>query len=1045
MRSLYPPTGRSSGLLAAALALPALLLVAGPRGADLHAQAPGARAAVEAAHYQGMTYRMVGPARGGRATAVAGHRAHPHTFYMGSTGGGVWKTDDYGASWHNVSDGYFESASIGVIRVAESDPNVIYVGTGSDGIRSNVIIGKGVYRSDDAGKSWRHVGLREAGQIGRMAVHPTNPDVAFVGAIGNPFGNNTERGVFRTRDGGRNWERVLFVSDSIGAYAVVMEPGNPEVLYASLWRGQRKPWTIISGAHSRSGVGIYKSVDGGTTWRKLTNGLPQGLVGKIDVAISPANPRRVYAAVEAPDAERGVYRSDDGGETWRMTSNRRGLMNRPFYYTNIHVDPTNADVVYVNNESFFKSTDGGVNWEIRPTPHGDNHDMWINPDNPDIIVQSNDGGTNVTLNGGRTWSTQLNQPTAELYQVDVDDRFPYWLSAGQQDNSTIRVPSLPWRSAQPDEPQAWWEHLSGCETGPAVPKPGDANIVYGNCKGRFSVYNARTGQEQHYYVGAMNMYGHATSDLAIRFQRVAPIEISPHDPEVIYHASQFVHRTRDGGKTWETISPDLTARPAGTQVVSGEPITRDITGEEFYSTVYAVRESLQEPGVLWVGANDGPFHITRDGGATWQNITPRGLAPGGRVQFVDPSPHRAGKAYYAYYRYLLDDWQPYAYRTTDYGRTWTRLTTGRNGIPNDCPVRVVREDPGHEGLLYAGTECGMFVSFDDGAAWQTLQLNLPVTPISDIKVHRGDLVVATMGRSFWILDNLTPLHQLAAGAAPARAHLYAPREAHRMRYSFRTSSNADPEYLPVGAMIDYHLPASAAGPVTLDVLDATGRVIRSFSSEGPGEATVPTQGMRAPELERVGTPRLPNAAGLNRFMWDLQHAGPWSDNAQRSGRGGPYVVPGEYRVRLTAGDYTETRPLRVLIDPRLPGEGVSQADLEAQLALSMQVRDAITEANLAVAEARTLRQRLAGAYTSSAAGRRFEAAYNELVTAENVNGYPQPMLVDQLGYLYASLSYADQRPGRDQYERFEELRGRVGQLLAELRQSGATLAAMQDR
>ncbi|UCF41519.1 MAG: hypothetical protein JSW43_04100, partial [Gemmatimonadota bacterium] len=665
--------------------------------------------------FSGLEYRMVGPSRGGRVTAVAGHVAHPGTFYMGATGGGVWKTTDYGITWHNVSDGYFATGSIGAIRVADSDPDIVYVGTGSDGIRSNVITGRGVYRSTDAGETWEFIGLRDVGQIGAVLIHPADPDLVYIAAIGHAFGPSSERGVYRTTDGGRSWEQVLFVSDSTGAVDLEFAPDDPQTVYASMWRAERKPWTIISGA--REG-GVYKSTDGGDRWTKLAGGLPDGLVGKTDLAVSAADPDVLYVLAEA-DPGRGLYRSDNRGRSFRLVNQEEGLTRRPFYYLNVDADPNDPDVVYVNNEGFFKSTDGGATFRRVRTPHGDNHDMWINPENSDLFVQSNDGGANVTLDGGRTWSSQHNQPTAELYQVDVDDRFPYWLYAGQQDNTTIAVPSLPPFDA-PGGPTGHWREQGGCETGPAVPKPGDPDIVYSNCKGRFGRYNVKTGQEQQYYVGAQNLYGHNPKDLMYRFQRVSPIEVSPHDPDVVYHASQYLHRSTDDGKTWETISPDLTAFRPERQMASGWPITRDITGEEHYSTIYAVEESPLAQGEIWVGANDGPVHLTRDGGATWVEVTPPDLPPEGRVQSIEPSPHRRGKAYVAVYRYLLGDWEPYIYRTTNYGETWTRLTSGTNGIPADSPTRVVREDPDREGLLYAGTEFGLFVSFDDGAHWQPL-------------------------------------------------------------------------------------------------------------------------------------------------------------------------------------------------------------------------------------------------------------------------------------------------------------------------------------
>ena len=1017
---------------------------------DVRAQSEGGgNEAYDPALFSGMDYRMIGPSRGGRVTTVAGHRAHPGTFYMGSTGGGVWRTSDYGLSWQNISDGHIRTtASMGAIQVADSDPDVLYVGTGSDGLRSNVITGRGIYKSTDAGKSWTFLGLRDTGQIGAVEVHPTDADLVYVAALGHPFGPNKERGVYRSEDGGETWTNVLFVSDSTGAIDLEMSPDNPSEIYAAMWRGERKPWTIISGAASEDG--IYKSTDGGDTWTKLENGLPQGLIGKIDLSISPADPDRVYALVEAPEPKEGLYRSDDRGRTFRQVSDTTGLMNRPFYYTNVHADPTDADVVYVSNESFFKSTDGGETFEVIPTPHGDNHDLWINPDNPELMVQSNDGGANVTLDGGKTWSTQLNQPTAELYQVHVDSQFPYWVYAGQQDNTTIMVPSLPPAGGSVFGPEGDWKAVGGCETGPAVPKPGDPTIVYSNCKGRFGRYSHATGQEKQYYVGAQNLYGRNPADLVYRFQRVVPIEVSPHNPDVLYHASQYVHRTRDEGVTWERISPDLTANRPERQMASGGPITRDITGEEHYSALYVVEESPLEQGVIWVGSNDGPVHVTRDSGATWTDVTPPDMPPEGRIQTIEPSPHQPGKAYVAGYRYLLDDWAPYLYRTTDYGRTWTRIADGTNGIPDDFPTRVVREDPEKEGLLYAGTEFGLFISFDDGRRWQPLQLDLPVTSVTDFKVHEGDLVVGTKGRSFWILDNLTPLHQLTDSVARADVHLFQPRDAYRMRYETGSDDPTDPEYPPPGATIDYYLAQEPAGAVTLEVLDSQGDVVQRFSSEEGGRTSEPTQAMRAPTTATTGTPRLSKEAGMHRFRWDLAYPGPLMPDGDRDDNG-PLAVPGTYRVRLTVGDSSQTRPLRLRIDPRVAKDGVTVADLKKQLRLNLQIRDAISEAAQAAQAMEKMKADLeraleTGAMTDadvqavrSALGE-LEAA---LVTSEE-GSYPQPMLFDQLRYLYGMTTQADQRLGQDAFERFEALRGQLDRFLRKLEEARQDTLALGD-
>ncbi|MGA9270125.1 MAG: hypothetical protein WBV45_05845, partial [Lutimonas sp.] len=525
-----------------------------------------------AQEFEALQYRTVGPARGGRVTTVTGTPLIPGTFYMGASGAGVWKTEDYGTTWNNVSDGFFETPSIGAIEVASNDANIIYAGTGSDGLRSNVITGKGMYKSIDAGETWEHIGLRKAGQIGAVEIDPTNSNVVWVAAIGNAFKANPERGIYKTTDGGQNWQKVLFVSDKVGFSDLELLPGNPNVVYAAAWKAERKPWTIISGGSNAEG-GIYKSVNGGKDWVKLEKGLPKGTIGKIDLAVSTVDSRILYAVIEAPGEEGGLYKSVDQGKSFKQVSNHKGLVNRPFYYTNVEVDPTNPDIVYSNANPLLKSIDGGKTWKEMSVPHGDNHDIWMNPENPEILIQANDGGANVSLNGGKTWSTQFNQPTAELYQVEVDDQYPYWLYAGQQDNySTIAVPSLP-PSAIQNPGTGWIINTGGCETGPAVPKPGNHNIVYANCKGRFGVFNKKTGVEKSYYVGASNIYGHNPKDLGYRFQRVAPVHVSPHNPDVIYHGSQYLHKTTDDGKTWETISPDLTAFEADKQVISGSPIT----------------------------------------------------------------------------------------------------------------------------------------------------------------------------------------------------------------------------------------------------------------------------------------------------------------------------------------------------------------------------------------------------------------------------------------------------------------------------------------
>ena len=969
--------------------------------------------------FDAMQYRNVGPTRGGRVTAVAGTVMERGTFYLGASGGGVWKTTDYGETWNNVSDGYFATPSIGDIAVSQTDPNIVFVGTGSDGLRSNVIAGKGMYKSIDGGETWSHIGLTETGHIGAVEIDPTNNNIVWVAAIGQAFNADPERGVYKTVDGGQSWERVLEISDTVGFADLELLPGNPEVVFATAWKAERKPWTIISGGPNEEG-GLYKSVDGGATWRKVTEGLPTGLIGKIDLAISPADSSIVYALVEAPDDEGGLFRSEDQGETFTQVSSEDGIRTRPFYYANIDVDPQDPDKVYSMATRYYRSDDGGKSWtSIRP-PHGDNHDMWINPEDPDLFIQANDGGANVTFNGGETWSTQFNQPTTEVYQVEVDDQYPYWLYAGQQDNgSTIAVPSrAPYRVQNHN---AWLIETGGCETGPAVPKPGNHTIVYANCKGRFGVFDKNTGTERSYYVGAANMYGHNPRDLRYRFQRVSPIHVSPHDPDVVYHASQYVHRTTDDGVTWETISPDLTAFEDDKQVISGSPITRDITGEEFYSTIYSLRESPVERGVIWSGSNDGPVYVTQDNGESWQNVTPRGLPSGGRVDSVEPSPHDAATAYIAVLRYQFGDWKPYIYKTDNYGARWRLLTNGRNGIPEDYPVRVVREDPVRQGLLYAGTEYGMFVSFDDGANWQAFQQNLPVTPITDLKVVRGDLAISTMGRGFFVLDSVSTLRQAAfpeMGDTPA---LFAPKDTIRYRQTFQNRDpDAVPQYPAPSAIIDYYLPGEPTEPVVLEILAADGSVVNAFQSTGAGDdegETTVIEDMGMNQTLYLDSDDLGSGAGLNRFHWDMQHRGAWHEEDNRRYTDGPLVKPGTYTARLTVDGGTYEQSFRIVTDPRVTALGVTDAMISAQVDLELQTIELLDAARR---YAHTLEEERSGLDDASDRAQQIDAALDALVTADGI--YMQPMLIAQISYLYNMISNADQEPGGEATDRFAVLR-----------------------
>lgn len=972
-----------------------------------------------------LSYRSVGPYRGGRVTAVAGTAQEPGTFYLGATGGGIWKTTDYGTEWVNVSDGYFSTPSIGAIAVAHKDPNIVYVGTGSDGLRSNVILGKGLYKSIDAGSSWQHIGLDNIGQVGALIIHPDDHNTVYVAAIGQPFKANSERGVYRTTDGGRTWEKILYVSDEIGFSDVEMLPGNPNILFATAWKTVRKPWTIISGGIAEEG-GIYKSVDGGASWEKVNKGLPSDLIGKIDVAVCPSDSRIVYALVEAPGKEGGLYKSVDQGNSFEHVSDFGGIRTRPFYYTNIRVDPQNAQVVYSLATRYYKTTDGGQSWQRMNPPHGDNHDMWINPDNPQLFIQANDGGANVTHNGGRTWSTQFNQPTAEIYQVEVDRQFPYWLYGGQQDNyTTVAVPSLPPDARQVDG-IGWIINTGGCETGPAVPKPNNPDIVYSNCKGRFGVFDKRTGVERSYYVGASNMYGHNPKDLKYRFQRVSPIHVSPHNPDVVYHASQFVHRTSDDGVTWETISPDLTAFEADKQVISGSPITRDITGEEFYSTIYALRESPITQGLIWVGANDGPVHVTKDNGASWQDVTPAGLLPGGRVDAVEPSPHDPAKAYVAVLRYQLGDERPYIYRTNDYGANWTLLTGPKSGMPQDFPTRVVREDPQRPGLLYAGTEYGMFISLDDGANWQAFQQNLPVTPITDIKCHEGDLVLSTMGRGFWIMDDLHPLHDQDFSAERSQPYLFQPKPTIRYRAPMIRSS-AMLEYPDPGLTIDYFIPAENTETVVIRILTEDGKLVNAFRSDSLKASRERVENMGLNQSEILITRALADEPGMQRFRWDLRARGAWHAQSSRAYRNGPVVPPGTYRLEVSIGDWVQERSFVLLPDPRVSSTSVAVSDMRAQFELQRDINDLLSEARRLEQQWSKAHRGLNKEEQEAARGQQLSTALSTLQTERDMI-YPQPKLIGQIEYLGYMLRGADQKPGQDARDRFEELKAQLQSL-----------------
>ncbi len=883
--------------------------------------------------FKDLRYRMVGPYRGGRSTAAAGFPDDPDRWIMGTTGGGVWETDDNGANWRNISDGYF-GGSIGAVKVADSDPNVIYVGQGSVDIRGNTSTGRGAWKSMDKGRTWTFIGLPEAGQIGRIEVHPRDHDLVYVAALGHPFGKNPERGIFRSSDGGETWEHVLALNDSTGASDLTMDMTNPRILYAGMWRGERKPWALISGAEEG---GVYKTTDGGDTWTRLGGGLPEGMVGKVGVSVSPADPDRIWAIIEAePDG--GVYRSDDAGATWTRTNSENNLRQRAWYYTHVQADPADRNTVYALNTGMYRSVDGGTTFEAIQVPHGDVHDLWIYPDDADRMVVANDGGAQVSVNGGESWSTYYNQPTAELYDVIVDNGFPYRLYGAQQDNTTISVPA--WSDVNTLYPKQHWQNVGGCETGPIALDPDRPHIVYAGCYGGvMDRYDLESGQRRNIMLYPQLQLGMAAKDLRHRFQWVSPMLVSAHDPSVIYHGSQFVNRSRDEGANWETISPDLTTDNPAHQEQSGGPINADVTGVEIYNVVFSLAESTFDADEIWAGSDDGRVHVTRDGGMNWTEITPPGMPELGTVDEIELSAHRAGRAYVAVQRYRLDDFRPYIFRTDDFGASWVQVT---DGIPDDQPVRTVREDPAREGLLFAGTEFGVFVSFDAGDSWQSLQRNLPITPVTGMRVAHDDLILSTQGRSFWVLDDISPLREIEAAVA-AGIHLFAPRDVRRLtNVGANFLAEFNPETRPAGAQIHYYLAEEATEEVRIEVIDPAGEVVRTFSSDSAA-------------AEEADGEQIPAAAGLNRITWALSYAGPDlpEGSVQWGYTGGVTAPPGTYNVRMTVGETMAERTFELLPDPRIPE--VTIASYQEQFRVAMQARDSINSITRAIEDLAAIR------------------------------------------------------------------------------------------
>jgi photosystem II stability/assembly factor-like uncharacterized protein len=985
-----------------------------------------------------MAFRCIGPYRGGRSVAARGVRGEPLTYYFGGTGGGVFKTTDGGATWDPVTDKFFKSGSVGAIDVAESDPMVVFAGTGESPIRGNLSNGDGVYRSTDGGATWQNVGLRSTYQISRVRIHPRNPDVVYVAAMGHVWGANEDRGIFRTTDGGKSWKKVLYVDSTTGASDLAMDPTNPRVLYAAFWQVYRKPWTIESGG---PGSGLYKSIDGGDTWKKLDGGLPTGVVGRIGVAVSPARPSRVYAIVQAEKG--GVYRSDDSGETWSLTSGEHKLVERAWYYNWIYPDPKNPDVVYVPNVEFHKSIDGGKTFSTIKVPHGDNHDFWIDPDDPQRMILANDGGATISVNGGRTWSTLDNQPTAQFYRVIVDGRTPYWVYGAQQDNTTVGIASA---SRDAGIGATDWHPVGGGESGWIAPDPRNPDVVYaGGYGGYISRYDHKTGETRDITAWPQPIDGQATRDLKYRFQWNAPLLVSRHDPKVLYHASHILLRSRDEGQTWEEASPDLTRNDKSKQGFSGGPIVHEVTGVEVYDTIFTVEESPLEAGTIWAGTDDGLVQVTRDAGKTWQNVTPKGIPEWIRINSIEVSPHDKATAYVAATMYQFDDVQPYLYKTSDYGKTWTKIVSG---IPEGAFTRVVREDPVRRGLLYAGTETGLYVSFDDGGSWRAFQNNLPVVPITDLAVTGSDLVVATQGRAFWILDDVSPLRVWNDAISAEAVHLFPARTTTRLSQPGGGQDDPPPnegQNAPEGVVVNYYLREKPADSteVRIEILSGT-TLLRSFTSA----KTEPPAGEDASKAEKP----LAAHAGLNRFVWNLRMIEPilitprftFGDTPPFGAR----VAPGTYTVRLHVG--SEVRETKAEVLP-LPTVAASPEDLRAQFDLLAEIEGELSRIHETVRSIRDAKGQIQGIADravkvgkGSELGTASHALSAKLTTVEEKLLNPNlkadedsllytPGLDFQFAALAGTVASADARPTDGALKRFAELQSRLDVILQELK------------
>ena len=899
--------------------------------------------------YNGLRWRSIGPYRGGRAGTVTGVPGNPNLYYMGTAGSGVWRTTDGGGTWANITDKYF-GGSIGAVAVSESDPNVLYVGEGEQTVRGNVSSGFGVWKSQDAGKTWANIGLKDSRHIGRIRIHPKNPDLVYVAAMGDLYKPTEMRGVYRSKDGGQHWDRVLFANKDAGAVDLILDPTNPRILYASTWNVRRTPYSFSSGG---PGSGLWKSTDGGDTWADISraDGLPTGTLGIIGVAVSPVNSQRIWALVESEKG--GLFRSEDGGQHWAKLTDDRNLRQRAWYYTRIYADPKDADVLYVMNVSYHKSKDGGRTFTASNAPHGDHHDLWIAPENPSRMAIADDGGAQISTDGGQNWTTYENQPTGQFYRVVTDNHSPYRIYGAQQDNSALRIVH---RSSGNTIGDRDWEPTAGGESAHLAVDPLNSEVVYG---GSYDGYLARldhaTQQERMVNVWPDNPMGHGAEGMKYRFQWNFPLLFSPHDPKRLYAGSNHLHVTTNEGQSWEMISPDLTRNDPKTLGSSGGPITQDNTAVEYYGTIFAIAESPVEAGVIWTGSDDGLIHVTRDNGKTWAKVNPKGLPDWIQINSIEAHPTAKGAAYVAATMYKSGDFQPYLYKTSDYGKTWTKITSG---IPETHFTRVVRADPKRPGLLYAGTEYGMYVSFNDGALWQPFQLNLPPTSITDLTLKNDNLIAATQGRGLWLIDDVTPLHQLSAPVAASKFHLFKPLPSYKMDgHGTPDIPKKTGQNHPGGVMLYYYLAQKqdSTSAVKLEILDASGQLIRTFANT---DRDLRDKNLTKEEKAKAKKALLPTRKGLNRYVWDLGYPDAsrfeglilWGGGTQ-----GAPAMPGTYKARLTLNQETQETDFVVLPDPR---SNATPADLKAQFDFLRDVQQKLTETHDAIRDIRTMRGQL---------------------------------------------------------------------------------------